>query len=147
MSDTPSAKILSTKIEFGKFKPNPNIQSEPSLPKDYGEILRASCVLACALVPASDGDEYHEDLVHERQRIGNGIMKMEGYLHTEPAASTREILALFQSPQYHQWLSEAKKSPNSDYEERLGEQELAEIEMEYEKREQLWRECSATLNS
>lgn len=145
MSNLHPAQIIFSKIEFGKFEPEPKTDPEP-LPEDFSEVLRGSCVMACAMVPVGpDGDEYNEDLVRERQRIGNGVMKIKGYLHTEPAASVEEISALMQTPEYSKWLRESKNSPISDYEERLREEELAEIEREHEEREQLWREYVATI--
>ncbi len=149
MSNVRPAQIISSKIEFGKwkFKPEPKTEPEP-LPEDFSEVLRGSCVMACVMVPVGpDGDEYNEDLVRERQRIGNGVMKIKGYLHTEPAASVEEISALMQTPQYRQWRWECDNPAAFDpiEEERLREAELEEIEWEREESERMWREHATSL--
>ncbi len=117
MSDRP-AEIVSSKIHFGAFTPEPKPQP---LPNDWSEILRASTVMACALVPAGeDGDEYNEELVKERQRVSNGLMKIKGERYYEPlqslpTASQEEIMELMDSPSYLQWKAEAEW--NADWQE------------------------------
>lgn len=138
MSNLRPAKVFSSKIEFGQFKPEP--EPEP-LPDDYSEVLRGSCVLACEMVPVGpDGDEYNEDLGRERQRISNGILKMKGYLHIEPAASAQEIIALMHTPHYQQWLRNAKNPAAFDLsEEEYLREEEEELEWDRAESERMWQ--------
>lgn len=111
---TNEAKIVGTKIEFGKCKDEIRAQKEAEereearrkaqMPDDYGETLSGAAALACQLVVPQDGqDPYDDAVVNERQRVLNGIMKMKGLLHTEPAASTEEIMEMMKSPHYQAW--------------------------------------------
>lgn len=106
----PEAKIISSKIEFGAFKPEP---PPLPLPDDWSEVLRGATVMACAMVPAGpDGDEYNEELQKERQRISNGILKLKGeqyFTFDLPAASSEEIVKLM--PLYLRWKDEVEEIP------------------------------------
>ncbi len=126
------AQIISSRIEFGKFTPEP--EPEP-LPEDYHDVLCGASAVACAMVPVGpDGDGYNEDLVEERQRVLNGLLKMKDYLHVDPAASAEEIMALMETPHYRKWYWELKNPPRATFE--VAEQ----MWEEYKDENQMWEE-------
>lgn len=107
---TEDAKIISSKIEFNAFRPEP---PPTPLPDDWDDVFRGASVMACAMVPAMNGDEYDEALTAERNRVANGIIRMKGELYFRPfkvakmpAASDEEIIALLHSPHYQRWQAE-----------------------------------------